>query len=835
MGYVCPKCGQHIHGNEALLLWHLKNIHSIIEGRVFTETVTCGQSGCQRTFSGRSFSFVTHLIKTHRYDRELEPYEAVENIPDYDSPDDDIDHEEIVENREMPIANEEEMWDHFNTQELESRAVMLVSGLLASSSVVHSTVMNVVEQSSSLIRDITSFLKNRTCRFTAAVGVPVENEDLQSLMEDFETVSEPFKNMLTEFRQKVFFQTCGNFLQSEEMPLGIGYFPQNNPHTGNVQQVMKTVTFQYVPIKPLLKMLVEKTDLLKIASQHLPSNDGLFRDFQDGLYAQHHEVLSSRNCISLVIYIDDFEVTNPLSPKAGTHKLGAVYFTFSNIPPKYRSTLKNMFLLMLFNSGDAKMYGYQPIFEQFVKDMNELVTDGLLVHTDTFQGNVKFSVAQVVGDNLGINSLFGFAEGFTANFPCRVCRRHREEIRQDSVEHPDALRTHANYEDDLRHQNLQETGVKSPCPLNGILNFHITENRAPDVMHDMLEGVCPLELKLVFAELIQKGYFTLKILNSRITSFDYGLPDKSNKPCIIREATLRSPDGSPSQNAGQMWCLMRHITVLLGDLVPEDDEHWDLILVLRECMDIIFSPVISEGDIAYLEQLIQAHHMLYLELFPRRHLKPKHHFMVHYPTAIRMLGPLIHLWVMRFEAFHNFSRRLSHIVCNFQNIAKTLSYRNQMLLCYNIISRQTLTTTKSLEVGPGESLILASLDFANIIVENLRIPLYDEVFLAKWCKVYWTEYRPHSIVVVGKYESGDPMFGKISHVLLINSHVLLVYEVWHTIGFRRHYHSYVACPLQPSEVAVLSVDCLIDFTPLHASKSYRGGREYFITLRHIVG
>ena len=103
-----------------------------------------------------------------------------------------------------------------------------------------------------------------------------------------------------------------------------------------------------------MKLLLEQTDLLKIASAYKCSDD-VMKDFHDGSYARQNPFLSSSNTMSIILYIDDFEVTNPLSPKAGTHKLGAVYFTISNVPPKFRSTLKNMFLLMLYNSSDAQL------------------------------------------------------------------------------------------------------------------------------------------------------------------------------------------------------------------------------------------------------------------------------------------------------------------------------------------------------------------------------------------------------------------------------------------------------------------------------------------------
>jgi hypothetical protein len=356
-------------------------------------------------------------------------------------------------------------------------------------------------------------------------------------------------------------------------------------------------------------------------------------------------------------------------------------------------------------------------------------------------------------------------------------------------------------------------------------------------MHDMLEGVCPLEVKLILNELIRKGCFTLETLNARITSYNYGLPDKRNKPCNFSQHALRNPDGSAKQNAGQMWCLIRHLGLMIGDLVPEDDEHWDLILVLLSCMDIIFAPVLSKGNITFVQELIKDHHLLFLQLFPDRQLKPKHHFMTHYHSAMRILGPLINLWVMRFEALHNFSKRLSHIVCNFQNIAKTLAYRNSMLLCHNIMAKRTLSEDGAIEIGPGESVVLASLEFAELMAHAIHIPIYDDVYIAKWCKVSGTEYSKHMMVVVKKTDDGYPVFAKIRHVVVIsNSTVHLVSELWHTVGFKQHFHAYIVQPEEPASLVVSSVDQLIDFHPLHVNKSFKAGDpNYYVNLRHIVG
>ena len=71
---------------------------------------------------------------------------------------------------------------------------------------------------------------------------------------------------------------------------------------------------------------------------------------------------------------------------------------------------------------------------------------------------------------------------------------------------------------------------------------------APDIMHDILEGVLQLSMKMMLKEFISnRKLFSLKTLNSRITSFPYG-PDAKNKPTPIKESTFMSDDMKQSGN-----------------------------------------------------------------------------------------------------------------------------------------------------------------------------------------------------------------------------------------------------------------------------------------------
>ncbi|KAB7499413.1 hypothetical protein Anas_09724 [Armadillidium nasatum] len=56
-----------------------------------------------------------------------------------------------------------------------------------------------------------------------------------------------------------------------------------------------------------------------------------------------------------------------------------------------------------------------------------------------------------------------------------------------------------------------------------------------------------------------------------------------------------------------------------------------------------FQTLSKKGIHILLSTIISEHHELYLELFTDSDLKPKHHFMVHYPRMVCAYDPIIHL------------------------------------------------------------------------------------------------------------------------------------------------------------------------------------------------
>ena len=93
------------------------------------------------------------------------------------------------------------------------------------------------------------------------------------------------------------------------------------------------------------------------------------------------------------------------------------------------------------------------------------------------------------------------------------------------------------------------------------------------------------------------------------------------------------------QKAAQNWCLIRSLPLLVGDLIPEGNEHLDLILTLLSIMDIVFAPAISVDQTFHLECLVEEFYEKYEELFPSIEPINKMHHLLHYAHLIRTHGP----------------------------------------------------------------------------------------------------------------------------------------------------------------------------------------------------
>ncbi|XP_056336525.1 uncharacterized protein LOC130247306 isoform X1 [Danio aesculapii] len=448
----------------------------------------------------------------------------------------------------------------------------------------------------------------------------------------------------------------------------------------------KNKTFVYVPILEVLKKFLSTSQ--KTFSN--TSTNGFYASCFDGQHFKEHPLLCAENFfISLGLYIDDFEVANPLGTSRKKHKITAVYWVILNWPSQFRTNLHSIQLALLGKSCDVREYGYDMFFEPLMKDIQTLEKEGLYV--DQFGENFKGTVVTVSADNLGAHGLAGFQECFHVGKFCRFCLASFQDIQTSSVSKGHFplrnIQQHNQFVEELKaNQALSNVqGVKGECVLQSHLDwFHPVTGFPPDPLHDLFEGIVPFELSLCLQRLIAEKYFTLDQLNGTIQSFPYCFSDKVNRPQKIPKSF--SSKKSIGGNGHENWTLIRLLPLMIGHIVPETNTAWQLLMELKDIVELVVSPKFSEDSLSYLETKIFDHRSLFQEVFPNEKLKPKHHFLEHYPGLIRYFGSCVELWTMRFEAKHSFFKQVVHNTHNYKNILQTLSTQHQLMVAHALQS-----------------------------------------------------------------------------------------------------------------------------------------------------
>ena len=197
------------------------------------------------------------------------------------------------------------------------------------------------------------------------------------------------------------------YLQNTKIKKG----PFVSPVEINIQSTDNIV---YIPIIETLKLLLRHEDILSFISvPHKKSHPNIISDFSCGERFKDTILFSLPNTFQIILYIDDFTLTNPLGTSAKKHKLCAIYFSIGNIPYYLQSKLYTIQLISLFPSRLVKKIGYEILLKQLVNDLKSL-EEG--VDIDTPLGVTKFhaSISLLIADNLAAHEIGGFVASFSA-------------------------------------------------------------------------------------------------------------------------------------------------------------------------------------------------------------------------------------------------------------------------------------------------------------------------------------------------------------------------------------------------------------------------------------
>lgn len=344
------------------------------------------------------------------------------------------------------------------------------------------------------------------------------------------------------------------------------------------------------------------------------------------------------------------------------------------------------------------------------------------------------------------------------------------------------IRSLEQYNLDVLECDVTNSGIKDVCVWHDVCGFNVLDQSGMDIMHDLLEGVCKFDMAFLLNYYIYElKIFSLQILNERMIHFDYG-PDSSSKPPVLNVENIHK--NNLRLSASEMLVLVRYFGLIIGDFVPINDPVWHLYILLRQILDLVTSLSLQIDSCELLQILIVEHHELYLK-FSRQHLKPKHHFMLHYHTMLKKFGPLIALWSMRFEAKHRISKIAANTTSNRRNICKTLAIKHQLQL-NDLFFKGSLPS--HFETGPPN--ILSDLEL-EVLKKCLQLNFIRSIVKCPWVSIKGTKYKPKLVLTLDIYENDLPIFGIIEDIVVFND-TLVIFKCMrtNTVIFDDHVFSY---------------------------------------------
>ena len=750
MNFVCNL--QHCHlkfCSSRQLISHLKQ--HIKDGL----KVKCPYIGCNSFYKVIS-SFSAHLSRKHRSQPLQDNEVSVANTST------NCDSLVLVQNENLPESSnsasiQDESNDLLFTQSMLKKYALHFMKMQYQFLIPESTVSKIIIEMKSLVKEsVQHFNVNRLKNIMLACNV--DSSKVDDVLKKYCDLPYPetFSVLQTTYMRKQFFDKT---------------FPCVLPVSMNLSTLhtdQPVHTFDYVPILKTLQFLFKDPTIRKDYFNQPKTSLTLMKDFCDGeLFKSNRLYCMHKYSLQIILFQDAFEVANPLGSAKKKHKLLAVYLTLGNILPHHRSKVSLIQLVLLCKEKYlTSESAYRSLFTPLKNDLLKLESQGIDLGFDKV---VYGTIAFIAGDNLGSHWLGGFVTNFsTAKHFCRYCLKSKESFKNS----PSTLgepRTVANYNAAVRVirtlPNENNDGIKFSSIFNELKFFHVAYPGLPPCLgHDLFEGVVQYDFPLFVKYFVENKWFDIKLINHRLTHFSFLFLDAYSSPPPLPLRCEKLPG-----NACQNWCLLRFFSLFVFDKVLDyENDVWRLYITLKKIVEMVCAPTISRVDLPYLKTLIVCYIDKRAESFSSSPLRPKHHYLLHYPGLILKFGPLMRTWTMHFESKHSYFKNVVRSCGNFVNLTKTLSHHHQRLQSC-LLSEGLIAS----DITYGQS---SSLTFSTEVLSAMREMSIDIINSRFFVKVEFKgiAYCIGQCVVLQKTESGDLLVGVIKCIVMKSSQICLV-------------------------------------------------------------
>ncbi|KYQ48388.1 hypothetical protein ALC60_12569 [Trachymyrmex zeteki] len=393
-----------------------------------------------------------------------------------------------------------------------------------------------------------------------------------------------------------------------------------------------------------------------------------------------------------------------------------------------------------------------PLWNEISKNYTGNIVIPIFLFFDDFEINNPLgshALTLILGDNLGVNSILGFSDSFSSRFFCRFCRTTKEQCQALCKSEPLLRRTKSNYDLDIQKLPDKSTGIKEPCIWNDLKYFDVTENIAGDIMHDIYEGICRYELGSILNSFIKNKFFSLEFLNQRIKFFNYGIYERNTVPLIKADHIKRC---QIIMSAAEMACFVRYLGLIVGDKIPENNSAWQII------------------------------------------------------------GPLINISSMRFEAKHRDLKKNANVVQSRVNITFTVAKKNQLQLCEKFLSKR---------------------GFSDNIIFGPCLEVNDTSAHYLWIEINRIKYFSNrNTILLISVDEPLPEFGLISSIICYeDERITFTLKKLFTIGYYSHVDAYEVTSDNFVHSVEIDFNSLINIFPTSGILHYGNTNDKFVCFR----
>lgn len=273
------------------------------------------------------------------------------------------------------------------------------------------------------------------------------------------------------------------------------------------------------------------------------------------------------------------------------------------------------------------------------------------------------------------------------------------------------------------------------------------------------------------------------MIDYRKQNFQYGESEIGNlsKP-ITKKQLLNS---NFKMSAREMMTFLHFLPLMIGDLVPEDEEIWDFLILLIEIFDLCLLSTFIPEKILLLKEKISCHNAKYVALFNDT-LKPKHHFLIHYKNIIEKSGPLKYLWSFKFESKHRVFKAYTKNINSRLNVPLSLAIKYGMMFTKQILCFE-LKKWESCSKG----IILTNSLFSNEIINTFvktEKTINKEMLCYKKITYFGTIFKNNLVLPVIREDSIFTY--QILEIIVENEKIYIFCEELEAI-YNKHLVSYV--------------------------------------------